>query len=1375
MGARRLSADSADIASFEGSAFESLQSKRDKLSSHTSTSRSSLTTVVGIGEGAGDTAPFLNKTDEALNYENYDRPRVSLPVQQFTCDWLPVTLRLPFLVLLIMLSLALGLSVLALTVYSMQNHGLGSGKDSDSSIIFFGWRFSPTLAVTIYGILVASLLNDVRRTEVFARMSRLGGASASTTICFPVRSWWNDPFDALNKKTNNGVYSWALLFTSLAYILVLLVLAPLSAGLLAPVTVQYRMPTSFSRAYLADNFAWQTDSWDLTSFRAISGAILNQSTSAWLSDHTVVPFWPNSLPNAPLGSSFRELDAQQWTANTDVYKAELTCVPMTLKQVYSSIPASKVLDNDYVLKINETLFELDSGDGCLITTTAEEGGIDDPWLEYGGGWLVNNYSNATSDCDSRALIFAKTPGSDFGPSQVQAHLCSRAFYFANIMVNVTINQSSTLVTFDHGEFGRSRVPWQLEGNAHNLSSLEQAFLSSEWTAKFPHYDNVPQDLNAQVGHRDPSFYGPLLPIAVDHANNSTMLVEDVDLAQEISKLYQRFFGEMLLLALQSTWSQSDVLGQVTTLDRRISVGAGIGITISVLFLLLDPAGIAAAASLMTDKKTRSDFLGTDHVSKGALEAKIGGHTFSMDQGKLLFVDSDAAGTTPYDRRRDPRPILLRGWMGPVLLVVLSILIAALIVLFRMSQAQTGIHQSVFVYQLNLEVLGATTTMAPYSIVPTLCAVGVKLWFESIGDIFKRLQPYITMSKAPSKLIHSVLAEYANTPTPFVSVKAVQNAHWLLVIIGLGAFATEVFTVGMSALWALEVRSLNHTFILPRRLTLRDTPMIFPWARDGRAAGPYFSQPQNIILPTVYTIAVQSWLYSAVVEISQSASTPPWTKDAWSFLPLDLVDLSDVVSPISELNTWIPGKTRNITFQTTAVRARLQCEPLDYPNNKTAWLERLDFNSAGWNVTNRPHGLSHGYTLIGPANALGESNFTCCANETSGVAGDAAIGYWMNYDWSSKSYRNHLSATWIVGRPLNGTFKPAHQDYSLWIWPEEPKLFATNCTPILEQAEAQVTAEVETGTILTYDIITREQNASVAWSDNFLEHLASVDYAGPASEYTLQEENITVSWGDFFWDTLINSGRSYSILNGDFGSESIDPTQYRTFNFLIRGLNVDFMSFAMLELANNTKEALLEPQTYMELASTAFGVFFKHYASENITRLSGGHIYEPVGDHLPWSLGPVINETNRTLVSTFQGALSEGDSVDTSRPTILATYSIPVEQLVMSPVAVYLCLSILSLLVVTTIIMYSANRSHFKGLPRDVDTLASTLAFVHGSDKLLDWAQDGGASTKPWYKLRSRKDKLARQESKRLMAQMGPFKDQDGNDAWGIELVESRPK
>lgn len=59
----------------------------------------------------------------------------------------------------------------------------------------------------------------------------------------------------------------------------------------------------------------------------------------------------------------------------------------------------------------------------------------------------------------------------------------------------------------------------------------------------------------------------------------------------------------------------------------------------------------------------------------------------------------------------------------------------------------------------------------------------------------------------------------------------------------------------------------------------------------------------------------------------------------------------------------------------------------------------------------------------------------------------------------------------------------------------------------------------------------------------------------------------------------------------------DASRYRSFNFQVRGLNLDFMSFAMLALANNSKEALLDPQTFMNLANTTFGTFFKHYASE----------------------------------------------------------------------------------------------------------------------------------------------------------------------------------
>lgn len=260
------------------------------------------------------------------------------------------------------------------------------------------------------------------------------------------------------------------------------------------------------------------------------------------------------------------------------------------------------------------------------------------------------------------------------------------------------------------------------------------------------------------------------------------------------------------------------------------------------------------------------------------------------------------------------------------------------------------------------------------------------------------------------------------------------------------------------------------------------------------------------------------------------------------------------------------------------------------------------------------------------------------------------------------------------------------------------------------------------------------------------------------------------WGNFFWDALLNSGRSYDILSNQQNFAEPNFTQYRSFNLQVRGLNVDFMSFASLALVNNSKEALLDPTTFMETASTVFGVFFKHFATDNITSVAGGNTYQPIGEKLPWSLGSVLNETNRTTYSTYQGAFATQNETDTTPRTFNVVYSVPVEQLVMSPIAVYLCLCLLALLVLTTVVMYSVDRSHFKALPRDVDTLASTLAFVHGSEKLLDWARDG-TTTKPWYKLRSRGDQETREQSKRMMAQMGPFESPDGKQGWGIELVE----
>jgi hypothetical protein len=265
-----------------------------------------------------------------------------------------------------------------------------------------------------------------------------------------------------------------------------------------------------------------------------------------------------------------------------------------------------------------------------------------------------------------------------------------------------------------------------------------------------------------------------------------------------------------------------------------------------------------------------------------------------------------------------------------------------------------------------------------------------------------------------------------------------------------------------------------------------------------------------------------------------------------------------------------------------------------------------------------------------------------------------------------------------------------------------------------------------------------------------------------------------SWGYIFWDALLNSGRA-SEINHDLTVEYPNMPEAlsdRSFNFRITGLNADFMTYSMLALANNSKHALLDTEKFMDIANQTFGIFFKHFASDHVTSDSEGGAYQPVGEKLPWSLGPMVtgNDTGNGYVYKItgdQGFLGLENHTVPSSPFVNVTIHIPVEQLVMSSVSVYLCLSLLGFLLLVTAVMYVVNHGRMKELPRGVDTLASTLAFVHGSEKLLAWTATA-PKTQPWYKA------LFSNNSDTLhpKARIGAFKSSDGVERWGIELVDA---
>lgn len=270
-------------------------------------------------KGASETTTFLSQCSTETVAERGEQIADDKTRFNGQTQWRPLTLRTPYFSFVLGLTIALGSLVLFLTIRSIRHNGLDS--DDDSSVLLFGRRFSPTLLATIYGLFVASMLNDVRRTKVFARLSRPGGSSAEKTLYFPTRSWWNDPVDALSR----GTRSYALLCASILYILALLV-SPLSAGLLTPTDKQVSVSRTFQRAKVG-NPLWRQGSEEEIMFCTISGGIIGQPTSVWVSKSSaILPFWPAGYDSALLGSKFTtNLQHERWQVPSIAYTVELRC------------------------------------------------------------------------------------------------------------------------------------------------------------------------------------------------------------------------------------------------------------------------------------------------------------------------------------------------------------------------------------------------------------------------------------------------------------------------------------------------------------------------------------------------------------------------------------------------------------------------------------------------------------------------------------------------------------------------------------------------------------------------------------------------------------------------------------------------------------------------------------------------------------------------------------------------------------------------------------------------------------------------------------------------------------------------------------------
>ncbi|KAF2144855.1 uncharacterized protein K452DRAFT_343342 [Aplosporella prunicola CBS 121167] len=1327
--------------------------------------------------------------------------------RHYTPTWIPYTLRWPFLFSLSITMLTLSFLVILIYWYSSTHQGLT--RDNGSSTLFFIWRFLPSVLAVLYTQLTAMLLNDVKRTEPYARLAGPGGSTASSGILQAPGAWWNALSDGLSKKKNgaSGSKGWVMVCSACINILSFLTISPLTSSLLESKTMAVTKEHEFTRMVPKKDTPIPIHTGRDTYLRTIGHILQNTSTSAWVTDnYTLLPFWPSEIQSSPLGPSL-SASPQTWHAETLVLSTELNCERMSLYDKNMSWITYPTLSTTYDTEVSRSFatVKLATDNDCTyglgLTTDMELiiGGTT--WFSFPTAYLPIQWGENSFCSTVESVSLENGPNTTFLPDvNISAEVCETEYYMANMEVTASSTSGEeTKTSFDKDEFRTKRVP--LPDSLLNTHDLRNLTLNDDWKI----YVQGPSH------NSRPYAQGLSFLLAAVYDFNMTAMVSDSNIAAEAARIKQRFLGEVLQSSLgqKDASDEENFTGHITMIEKRITVTKGIAIALATLLFLsfclslflwklagvrfrplnlrLDPATVIGTSSLVAQETDiRLGLRDLDQSSHAEISQKLlGKQHFTLPSG--LYEDSTKSTTPDSSRLNSPskskwRPTVLRAWTVAALLLFLLAITTAVIVLQSFAE-RSLLYNTAFVHESRVPIINRTIPAASYfSIASTLLAVAVGLWWGAIDAVSRRLQPYLSMAQGPKPISQGAGLTYQSSYWLWAVFKAAFNKHWLLALVTLGTSLCPLLTISMSTLFQLEQNHLVHSATINRSFGLRQLPFLYTTtAMESMVDSETYAGPTHTaeILAQVFTNPTTNWLYSATIQLSLNGSQPPWSLDGWSFVPLNLTGLSDGIQNIG--NDTIENNFRfstNASFSTPAIRGRLECSPYQGLDNTSAWMRKWDLtNSSTWNQSTVPKGATTGYELGTEAHDPFSNNFfdtsflanpsrpRCCVNGTSDGTpkGPAALGYWspadpMTFPYPSDPWPRNFTTKWIYGKLHSARMRHPDSDYELsdrkhWIYTEVPSIQALNCMPIIETATSHITVDLNTGQVKSFNITDTPIVDTVAWSAGLVGREL---HSGLVNDVFKSEYNVTASYGVLFLLSLleaadINMVGGYDITFG-YIEENIDDD---TFNFRDRdnGLNLDFMTYSMYKQANEDPKALLDEKTMESLVQRTFATFFQHFVSSNMSLETGGWAYQAVNTGLSPGLAAFYNVSVEEGETRFRNELHPVPDTD---QTVTIQISTPIELLRMNPIAVWLSVSIIGWLIATVIVVAAIQRIHLKRLIRDVECIADVLVLVAGSDKLLRLLRG-----RDWKDLES---------DDRIMTTLGTFEDSDGENRWGIEVV-----
>ncbi|KAF3089071.1 hypothetical protein TWF102_009784 [Orbilia oligospora] len=865
-------------------------------------------------------------------------------------SWKPFTLRLPYLIFLILLTLFFIISIELLFRKSQRDGYLTFAQgDGLNGWQIFVSQYMGTVASVIFAILLSLSDLDAKRLEPWFELSKPDGVTAQNSIllCYPFDFLAFVPFKAAKRG------HWSVFHIGTATVLVFWFITPLQSSLIATVQQQVFLPATFMTTKSLKK---------LSAFGPEIGSFTNVAYSiSWL--NSTAPAYSTKseavLPFEPVSISGSDIQNTLWIGNSTAYYSKVDCRPAEriIIRDQNRPMGAEVQDNERFFHDRQT--------NCSFRHAGfpklYKPGPGQPWRQwyaqfvgYNAGAKVQYYLKTPTcmipedpepslflvvfshqrDYNATPTVAAVFCEPKYQRSPVEAVVDARTRFTKNIRY---IGPSQELTP---DQFNATIFETVVSGGGVGLDATNGGPFNLA-----PQHTTKTKEINDLLINSDWVFESNALGYLFAIDSNLEKYLNVDFLAKTIDKAYKLLFTTYAATKLMVPEDRYvDGSGRVSFTTEvvvvpevfvRILEGLLSAVALFLTCFLIsstrrrtglvyDPASLAGTMALVaSEPKLLEKFAALDGVSTAEkLYQAVGDDKLKFklntqsEQYQLTVLPapgnaSPSVGRAARNENEQETNFELGAAAGTTFILFLGSLLGFMAYIFHYSTTNEGLPSfsgSIFVSQLL------------FSYTPTAIGTFLEPFWVLLTRFICVLQPLETLRHGHATASESLTLKFESVPPILTLFPAFKSKHYFLSILAATALSTNILAIALGALFDPD------TVLSPTPVEYTDSflPSIealpFPW--DS-------SIIDNASIPVNYFAAGRyDHYYKIYANLTTNTPLPSWTTLNHFFLP---------VKPSS---TRLSNSSDLLQVETIGFNANLSCETIEVPLSSESNLVKL---------------------------------------------------------------------------------------------------------------------------------------------------------------------------------------------------------------------------------------------------------------------------------------------------------------------------------------------------------------------------------------------------------------------------------------------------